>query len=213
MKYRFDWSPDIDAVMEAELRQGKLAVTKAMQTATNRLKLRWRDQVKAAGLGKRLAFTIQGEAFPGRSASLNAAGMVWSKAPHIISAYEHGATIRGTGGNWLAIPTPQAGVGRRGTKITPDRWEQQHGQYLRYVATRTGKHLLVADDARTTKRKGVARPKRGRRRKDGILTGAQTVVIFVLVPQVKLKKRLDLAGAVSEVSATVPGLINGYWKD
>ena len=62
---------------------------------------------------------------------------------------------------------------------------------LRFVYRRGRPSLLVADDARVNAR-GLAAAKRGRRRRDGMLTGAETVVIFILVPQVRLRKRLDL---------------------
>ena len=83
---------------------------------------------------------------------------------------------------------------------------------LRFVYRRRGPSLLVADDARVSAR-GLAAAKRGRRRRDGILTGASTVPIFLLVPQVKLRKRLDLERAARAAEARLPGLILARWKD
>ena len=46
-----------------------------------------------------------------------------------------------------------------------------------------------------------------------MLTGAQTVVIFVLLPQVRLRKRLDLDRATRAAGAALPSAILAAWKD
>ena len=46
-----------------------------------------------------------------------------------------------------------------------------------------------------------------------MLTGAATVVIFILVPQVRLAKRLDLARDAERAHAALPGLIVANWED
>jgi hypothetical protein len=96
--------------------------------------------------------------------------------------------------------------------LTPGEYEQRTGQRLRLVYRPGKPGLLVADDARITKR-GLARRKGGRRRKDGILTGAQTVPVFLLVPQVSLRKKLDLASGAARVANRLPGLIVGGMPD
>jgi hypothetical protein len=212
MKYGFDWTPDFDATMQSEVRRGERAVTRGIRAAEQDLKSRWRNQIRQAGLGRKLANTIRSKSYPGSAESLGAAAVVWSKAPHIVGAYEHGVTIRASDGFWLAIPTEAAGRARGGRRMTPGDWERQNGIRLRFVYRPGQAALLVADDARTTK-KGLARQKRGRRRKDGILTGAQTVVVFVLVPQAKLKKRLNLERAAQQVAGNVPGLIGQFWRN
>jgi hypothetical protein len=83
---------------------------------------------------------------------------------------------------------------------------------LRFVLRRGRPSLLVADDARVNAR-GLAAAKRGRRRRDGMLTGAETVVIFILVPQVRLRKRLDLARDAERAQRTLPGLIMANWTE
>ena len=118
--------------------------------------------------------------FPKAGASLNAAAVVWSKAPVIIGAHDAGPLIRAKNGLWLAIPTPAAGKALGGRRITPAAWERKTGLRLRFVYRRTGPSLLVADRSAA-----ASRSKTGR--------GQVTVPIFLLVPQVKLPKRLDLA--------------------
>jgi hypothetical protein len=87
---------------------------------------------------------------------------------------------------WLAIPLPAAGKSLRGGRITPGEWERRRGLRLRFVYRRTGPSLLVAEGRLNTKGQAVvSRSKTGR--------GKVTAPIFLLVPQVKLPKRLDLA--------------------
>jgi hypothetical protein len=44
------------------------------------------------------------------------------------------------------------------------------------------------------------------------LTGRQTIVVFILVPQVTLRKRLDVEGAGNRWADLVPDLIAQHWK-
>jgi hypothetical protein len=116
--------------------------------------------------------------------------------------------IRSARGVFLAIPTEAAGrFGRSASggraKITPDGWERRTGLKLRFVYRRGQPSLLVADGARVTSRGLAARSRRK--------TGQATVVVFVLVPRVALRKRLDIAAAGKRQAARVPPLIARHW--
>ena len=102
--------------------------------------------------------------FPRAGASLNAAAVVWSKAPVIVGAHNAGPLIRSRNGFWLAIPTPAAGKALGGRRITPGGWERRSGLRLRFVYRRTGPSLLVADSVRLNTRglAAVSRSKTGR---------------------------------------------------
>lgn len=201
---------DVDAYLADEMRRGERATKRAISAATTDLKVAWRNQVTSAGLGRRLASSIRSEAYPKGADSLNAAGLVWTKAPKLIDAFNRGVVIRSKNGFWLAIPTKAAGRADGGKKITPGLWERRTGRRLRFVYRRGRNALLVADDARINSR-GIAGAKRGRRRRDGILTGAQTVIIFVLVRQAKLRKRLDLDRDADRIAASIPARIIAEW--
>jgi hypothetical protein len=205
---------DVDEYLAGEIRRGERAVKVAMSAAAADLKAGWRQQVTTGSLGRRLASSIRSEAYPKGADSLNAAGLVWTKAPKLIDAFNRGVVIRSANGFWLAIPTKAAGpaTGRFGRPITPAVWEQRTGRRLRFVYRRGRNALLVADDARINSR-GFAAAKGGRRRRDGILSGAQTVVIFTLVRQAKLKKRLDLERDVARVGSAIPARIVAEWGD
>lgn len=206
MKLKLDIDPDLVAMMAAEIKAGEKAVSAAMREAGSGLKSDWRAQITGAGLGRRLANSIRLATYPKAGDSLNAAALVWSKAPVIIGAHDTGPLIRSKDGFWLAIPTPAAGKSTRGGRITPGEWERRTGLRLRFVYRRTGPSLLVAEGRLNTKGQAVvSRSKTGR--------GKVTAPIFLLVPQVKLPKRLELARDADRAADGVPGLIAAKWVD
>jgi hypothetical protein len=197
---------DIVTAMRAEILAGEKAVTTAIRVAGNDLKSNWRAQITRARLGQRLANTIRSKTFPAAGESLEAAAFIWSNAPQIIRAHDTGPLIRSKDGLWLAIPTPAAGKGTRGKALTPGEWERRRGLRLRFVYRRGGPSLLVADGRLNSRGLGVAsRSKTGR--------GQSTVPIFLLVPQVKLAKRLSLARDAERAQAAIPGLILANWME
>ena len=165
------------------------------------------SRVTSGLVGRRLARTIRSEQYPKGQPSLNAAALVWSKAPTIINAHDTGPLIRSKTGFWLAIPTEAAGRGFRGGKITPGEWERRRGLRLRFVYRRTGPSLLVADRARINKR-GQAVASRAKTGRNQV-----TAPIFLLVPQVKLPKRLDLDRDAERAHDSMPGLIVSNWVE
>ena len=193
-------------IMAEEVRAGERAATVAVRQAGAGLKAAWRAQIIGAGLGTRLAKTIRSQTYPRSGQSLNAAVVVWSKAPVIVGAHDTGPLIRSKDGFWLAIPTEAAGRGLRGGRITPGEWERRRGLRLRFVYRRTGPSLLVAE-GRLNKRGQavVSRSKTGR--------GKVTAPIFLLVPQVKLPKRLHLARDAERAHDMVPRLIVENWLE
>lgn len=204
MKLDFSVSGLAEA-MEEEMAAGRRAVSSSMKEVGDGLKADWRGQVTSAGLGRRLANAIRSETFPKGRDSVNAAALVWSKAPKITEAFAEGALIMSGKGVFLAIPTEAAGQGPRGAKITPEKWQERRGIKLRYVYRKGRPSLLVADAARINTR-GLAvasRSKTGR--------GQVTAIIFILVPQVRLAKKLDLAGAAETWQGRLPGRIVRNW--
>ena len=207
MKLKLDITPDLVAAMAAEVNAGEKAVTAAMREAGNGLKTSWRGQITGAGLGRRLANSIRNQTFPRAGESLDAAALVWSKAPVIVGAHDTGPLIRSKDGFYLAIPTEAAGRGLRGRRITPGEWERRRGLRLRFVYRRTGPSLLVAGRARINKR-GQAVASRSKTGRNQV-----SAPVFLLVPQVKLPKRLDLDRDADRALDSVPGLIVVNWVD
>ena len=206
---------DLNALLTEELRNAERAVTAGVRAAADGLKAELRGQITGAGLGTRLANTWRGEVYPNGGPSIRAAGYVWSKAPKLVRLYAEGAIIRSKQGLYLAIPTPAAGKhgdGRR--KITPGTWERIHGLRLRFVYRRRAPSLLVADNSRLTRR-GRATANIGRSKGNAFtrLSGRTTVPLFVLVPQVTVRRRLDVDGAAQKWIAALPRLVVREWPD
>ena len=181
------------------------------------LKGRLRADVLSAGLGNRVANTWRGKVFPERGESLTPAAIVYSRAAHIKRAFEEGATIRSNSGFWLAIPSdnvPDSLIrGTRGRgRLTPGILEQRLGIKLRFVPVfREGAKgrfgLLVADKVRRRKGKrgGFAKAS-ARALKKG---EAESVVMFILVPQVTLRKRLHIADIERQMASEWPDIMQG----
>jgi hypothetical protein len=206
MRLRIDIHPDIVALIQAEIAAGEKAVSGAMREAGTSLKSAWRGQITGAGLGTRLGNSIRLASFPRSGDSLNAAALVWSNAPVIIGAHDTGPLIQSKNGFWLAIPTAAAGRSSKGGRITPGEWERRTGLRLVFIYRRRGPSLLVAEGRLNSTGRAVAsRSKTGR--------GLATVPIFLLVPQVKLRKRLDLARDAQRVVDGVPGRIVSGWLE
>jgi len=199
---------DISKLLGETEKDIERAVTSGMRDAADGLKQDLREDVVAAGLGERLSRTWRGKTFPEVGESAEAAAYVWSRAPKIVDAFDRGVVIRSTRGLYLAIPTAAAGKSGRSAvgsreKITPEGWRRRTGLKLRFVYRRGRPSLLVADDARINTRGLAARNRRK--------TGQASVIVFILVPQVALKKRLDVESAAKRQAARVPSLIARHW--
>ncbi len=188
--------------------------------ATAALEQTLRGQVLAAGLGPRLANTWRSRVFP--PTATKAAGGVWTVAPLIIQGFDEGATIVArSGSRWLAIPTANVPPRSWGSKapgghprrlMTPMEVEAVFNRDLRMVQPpgRSVAYLLMdqlvaARSGRGFRQATVRRLAQGR--------SAQPVLMFVLVPQVTLSKRLDIAGAVAAVEVDFPGLIESHYQE
>lgn len=197
---------DIAKLIRGEIAAGEKAVTAAVKDAGIGLRDNWRGQITRAGLGQRVARTIRAETYPKTRDSLNAAAMVWSRAPVILEAHNTGPLIRSADGFWLAIPNPAAGKSLRGGRITPGEWERRTGLRLRFIYRRTGPSLLIAEARLSRKGRAVrSRSKTGR--------GLTSVPIFLLVPQVRLSKRLDLERPAKAALAALPAAIARRWGE
>ncbi len=201
---------DLRKVMATELQTAVQAVSQGVQQATDGLKGELRNQVTNAGLGGKLAQTWRGQIYPRGGQSINAAGYIYSKAPDIISSFAEGVTIRSKHGRFLAIPT-QYVIRQKNRRISPADFEEA-GIPLRYIppqgARRVG--LLVADNFHVTS-KGRARVASATALRTG--RGLASIIMFVLVPQVSLKKRLDVDGAAQKWIDKLPELVVAAWPE
>jgi len=207
MRFGLDVTPDLAALMLREIGAAERAVSAGTRQAGERLKTAWRGQITGAGLGQRLANTVRSLSFPKTGASINAATLVFTRAPRIVGAHDEGGLISSRAGLWLAIPTEATPRGPRGRRMTPAEVEQRLGVTLRLISRPGRPGLLVADRVRLTTRgrAAVSRSKTGK--------GQITTPLFVLVPQVRLPKRLDLDRDAERIAGQVPQMIVDSWLD
>lgn len=212
-----DFKKDLRKI-EAMARRG---VTLARNEAGDGLKLALRQDTLQAGLGKKIEKSWQSRRYPKTGDSMNAAVQVFSKAPKIIAAYDRGVLIQAGGGKYLAIPTenaPKKGVDRK--RISPASWPEHRFGPLRLVKTKSGNLLLVADNLRasysrkTGEMRGYRKASASARRRNKGLT---TVVMFILIRQVRIPKKLDVEREFNKWAAAFPVLItrnlrNAYKK-
>jgi Family of unknown function (DUF6441) len=190
VKLAASFTRSLQADMRAELRDIERAASNGTREAGRGVKTELRRQVASAGLGQRLANSWRDKHYPNRK--LDAASLVYTKAPQIIRAFDEGVVIRSRRGRFLAIPTENAPrKGAHGKRISPRRSPAHRFGPLRFVPRPSGPSLLVVDGLRasfsrqTGELRGFRRAtERARSRGDGLTT----VVMFLLVPQVKLRK-------------------------
>lgn len=170
------------------------AASLAMRDTTYKALLELREQVTSAGLGQRLANTWRDRVFPERRRSMTPSGYIWSNAPDIIDAFSRGAQIVPLAGRrFLAIPTkdvPNA-RGRRGSsnKMTPEQVENAFNQDLFFKRGRSGRVLAFINAVGARNGRGFRRATKGRAAQG---RDPKPVLMFVLVPNVRLPKVLDL---------------------
>ncbi|MBF0187080.1 MAG: hypothetical protein HQL50_04055 [Magnetococcales bacterium] len=195
--------------LQQERRNLERSVVQGIHDAGLGLKKELRQQVVSAGLGVRLSNTWRQRDF--NNDHHNAATLVYSKAPHIMRAFDRGEVIKSRDGFWLAIPTVNAPKrGTNGKKINPSNFPEHRFGPLRFIYRRKGPSLLVVENVRITRTGRV-----GRRAKGGPMTktgrmksGMTSVVMFLLVPHATLPKKLDVARATEKWTRRLPELID-----
>lgn len=226
MRIRAEHQPS-SLARQMEAVEAKIAddITVIMREETRDLTLDYRQQVRDAGLGNRLANTWRSETYPNSGKSLNPAGYVWSAAPTIIDAYVRGAFIRPVNGSkWLWIPSrnvPQrrragsysSNLGKRpaGTRMTPEEVELHFNAELQIVIE-GGKGFAFIDvvsglsggyrqatTGRTRGRRGMAPRK------------SKPVLMFTLVRGVRMPRLIDLDGPAQQRAANVARRIRAKW--
>jgi hypothetical protein len=167
----------------------------AVSFATD-LKLELRDDTRAGGLGDRVANAWQQKEYDNANGA--PAVLVYSKAPLIETAFSADTTIVAKdGSHWLAIPTDN--VPRIGNKrMSPVEVEARFDQDLIFKRSAPGTSLAFVDVLASRSGHGFRAQTKGR-----LAQGRkpQLVLMFVMVQQVRLRKRLDWPRIMSETPA------------
>lgn len=185
--------------------------TREMRTTAEDLRQALRNDTAAAGLGKLAPTWQRPRVYPEGREHISPGAIVSSKAPLPMRAFTEGAVIRGKGGGWLAIPTPQvakmrgfasveskaggglAGVGPRRARITPAGFVAATGLHLRMVYQSSKRAFLVASGVGAGRSRLGVRRLTARERARGRAATAEFIAFF-LIPQAVIRKRIDAAG-------------------
>ena len=206
----------LEEAMQAEADEGARAVTVAVTDTTKAAQGRLRQQVMGTLGSVRLANAWRSATDPRLPrTSFGAAGRIWSNAPHIIDAFSRSQAIRSPNGFYLAIPSPDAPERFMGKPVSPSNWPTERYGPLRFVYRRGGASLLVVDAVRRNTAGRVSR----RIKNDGLTKsgryakGWSTVVMFYLVPMVRLPKHLDPQSVYDAAPAQIVDRIMAAWRD
>ena len=202
--------------MKREYRDAEYAVTRAVSEASDGLKMDMRRQVLSAGLGQRLANTWRDAVYPQFGLSIRAAGVVYTRASKIMEGFDQGTIIRSKDGFWLAIPTPNAPKRIMGKKTTPGNYEKAKGTRLQFVYRANGPSLLVAREMQPSYKRRTGELRGFRKASNRTLStgrGLTSVVMFWLVPQVKMPRRLSFQQQAQKWNSRIPQLILRYWPN
>lgn len=215
---------DLRKQVSKEWREAGRAIRKGLREAGKGLQADLRKDAEVAGLGK-LARAWRVRVYGGKRGPWESAALVYPKGGErtrgALWAFEHGATIRATNSRYLLIPTGfNRKGGRRGGRVLYQPSELTDSFVQR---TKNGHLLLFARVGHAqTKVKGRVRDRayvnerllgsgRVRRTKEILKAGA--VPMFVLVPQIRVTKRLNMAAIVRRWEARLPSLVVKHWRD
>jgi hypothetical protein len=169
-----------------------------------------RRQVRAAGLGEGVARAWRDKRYDrdkdtGEPAEV---ALVYTRAKPIIRGFEEGSLIRSRKGRALAIPTDAAGIGPGGRHMTPALFRRARGLPLREVWPRGRRFgMLVSVGARLDARGRAAGRRAGSGRLGRKPAFGPQIVVFWLVPQARLPRRLDVAGVRARAGAALRGAL------
>ncbi|WP_338661782.1 DUF6441 family protein [Pararoseomonas sp. SCSIO 73927] len=200
------WRHDVATAVQASVYEAETGMTEE-----------FRDDLGAAFPGSRRARTlVTGRVYPDRqgAVSINAAGSVVGRGgknspwPLPLKAFNEGAEIRGAAqGASLAIPTarvPRVG----GRRMTVAEVEARFGEKLTFIPPKDGQRgagMLVLEQQTTGRSGGVRRLSAGRVRQG---RKAQALVMFVLVPKVKVPTRLHFEAIAKRWADTMPSILD-----
>ncbi|MCK7615184.1 DUF6441 family protein [Roseibium sediminicola] len=204
---------DLQKHLDAEEKEISTGLRLATEDVAVLGKTRFRQQTTAAGLGRKLAKAWRHNVYPRHGVqTLEPAALVFTKAPEIVRAFDEGQTIRPRKASFLAIPTDFAPKSRRrlsrGRRMGIDEFREAFGKdALSFVASPEAPGSVVFAFANQGFRR--SRGKRGgsRRVKAGGKQKSERVLMFVLVKQVRLSKRLDVSSIETVLRRRYPDLI------
>lgn len=205
LRVAISFKSDLDTYAHSvHLRIAKGARTAAERQAA-RAKLLLRLDVEQGGLGEKVANAWRADVYP-KSASAHThapAVQVYSKAPNIVTAFGQDTLVQHHDGLYLALPTKDTpNVGRR--HATPVEVEAIFNQDLIFLPGRGQQKLAFIDAVKSKSGKKWRRATSARTGKQN--RKAELVLMFVMVRQVHLRKRLDWQDIFAQLGDEWPDL-------
>jgi hypothetical protein len=212
-------APDLAALFKERVARG---FTAAMKKETRALEKQFEGATVAAGLSQILARTWQSRSFPTNGDSIGPAGLIWTRAPMAMRAFAEGAVIVPKQGRFLAIPTVwnrQGGRRGAGPRVTPAQMVSAKGQAFVFKSKRTPgvkiwalraaplggkgnrKYSVLAGGLAAVNASGSRAAVRAGNQRDLLKQGF--VPMFVLVPRVVIRKRLNLPPMIQAAQARI----------
>jgi len=174
-------------------------------------------------VGPRVAKAWRAKTYDNKAANEGPAAFVWSKAPKIISFHTANQVVHAVHGKFMAIPTEDAPMKGGGGRMSVAEVEARFGKRIFFIGPddhgfhtpsqrRAGIAFLVLKDLVVRKasqryRNASAREKEGGRKP------LSAVIMFVLVPQVRGRKEIDLAATADRWAGQAVELILAHLGD
>lgn len=205
---------DLPAILRQARDETSDALREGVTLTAGRVQADMRTQTRAAGLGQGLERAWRNRVYPQRATTktFRPAGLVYSNAVVLHDAFISGATITAKRGLYLVIPTKEAEAmgfattreGREGGRRVPAGQLRRAARYREAIAKLGAENIKVIplDRGRrlivyvVPQGRGKGRVFRGPRVGQRVaFRRGQDVPLFLMVPQVRLAPRLDLAAA------------------
>ncbi len=223
---------ELQAQIEREKLIWRRSTTTAIRQQTRGTILAFRQNTKQvlsdrtrSGGARGVANAWRSRIYPERGLSDDPAGFLYTKAPEVISNLEFAQTITPKAGrSFLAIPTVQAqnfvkrgtritGTGRRRTsRLSPANFPTQRFGRLRFVPTKRG-GVLVADNLRPTFSRKTRQQSGIRRAGPNSRNKGRSVVMFVLVRQVRPRRKTRFREIFLQRGANIPRQIASLYEN
>jgi hypothetical protein len=230
---------DLRSLMAAEVAAGQRAARGAVTDTGRWTQEQLRGQVRSAfgARSARLANTWRLGVYPTSAPTLRPAALVSSRAPAIIDAFDRGAVIRPKGaGKFLAVPLDanrRGGLRTSRPRVTPAQMAASRAAFVlavkgsrnklwclrvtqaqrRSAAGRisdiaiAGNLLQVGARGTTLRGAYLSRGKLTQR-----LLAQGFAPMFLLVPELRLSKRLDIAAVARAASARMETSLRSRWS-
>jgi hypothetical protein len=208
-------------ILDGEVTAMSNALRGAVDRSSLALQEELRAQVTGAGLGAKLANAWRREAYPrGGRRTLRPAALVYSKATALHEAFDQGAVVLPRGGSFLLLPSAEAerlgattsDVSRKGGGIPGGA--KRRVSSLEEASRKLGAPIVSAIPSRGAPKRGsggggaerrgfilLAPTKRNRSNLVALYFAsrdAQPVLLFTLVRQTRVPKRLNIAAAAAK---------------